>query len=125
MGFSYIASFRLIYNIFLMVFFLGYFLRLKFTYWKSILEMYVFFFGWCFFFSFCWAWRHSVVSDSDSNCRFVDERKEDDCRGCSLEGAAVLNNSLLGFYLWTIMMIRSEDEGLVGARLNASLRGKA
>jgi hypothetical protein len=77
---------------FLWFFFLATFFRLKFTHWKNILEMYVFFFGWCFFFSFCWAWipcadrfRHSVVSDSDSNCRFVDERKEDDCRACSLE----------------------------------------
>ncbi len=40
-------------------------------------------------------------------------------------GLAVLNNGFLGFYLWTIMMIRSEDEGSVGARLNVSLQGKA
>ncbi len=40
-------------------------------------------------------------------------------------GLAVLNNSLLGFYLWTIIMKRSEDEGSVGARLNVSLQGKA
>jgi hypothetical protein len=40
-------------------------------------------------------------------------------------GLAVLNKSLLGFYLWRLMMILSEDEGSVGARLNVSLQGKA